>query len=195
MKLHIRHPIGARAFTLIELSVALGLSTVTALVIGFLTVYGARTFVAMGNYVDLDDQSRNAVDVIGREVRDASAVIGFQTNLSSQYLTLTNATLGQRVRLIYSPTARTLTMTKTGQLPITLLTQCDQWNYSLYDRAPLITSNNILFHAATNASGQLDPSFCKLINMSWKCSRTILGAKLTTESVQTAEIVLRNKVD
>jgi len=28
--------------------------------------------------------------------------------------------------------------------------------------------------------------------VSWKCSRTILGAKINTESVQTAKIVLRN---
>ena len=29
--------------------------------------------------------------------------------------------------------------------------------------------------------------------MTWKCSRTILGQKANTESVQTAQVVLRNK--
>jgi hypothetical protein len=185
----------AMAFTLIELAVGIGLSTVAALVIGFLTVFGARTFVAMGNYVDLDEQSRNAVDVISREVRNASAVVSIQTHLPVMSLTLTNDSTAQTVKLTYNANARTLVMTKTGQQAVTNLTQCDRWNFMLYDRAPIISSNNVTFHAATNAVGQLDPSFCKLINMTWECSRTILGAKLTTESVQTAQIVLRNKVN
>ena len=32
----------------------------------------------------------------------------------------------------------------------------------------------------------------KLIDVSWKCSRKIMGEKLNTESVQTAKIVIRN---
>jgi hypothetical protein len=31
-----------------------------------------------------------------------------------------------------------------------------------------------------------------MIDVSWKCSREILGAKINTESVQTAKIVIRN---
>jgi hypothetical protein len=172
--------------------ISAGLATAMLTVVVYLTIYGARTFAAMGNYVDLDDQSRNAVDVIGREVRDASAVISpWSTNL----VTLTNATAGTTCTLTYDPNARTLVFQKTGQPAQTLLYQCDSWSYSMYDRAPSITSSNITFHSATNGAGQLDPTFCKLINMTWKCSRTMLGAKLTTESVQTAQIVLRNKVE
>jgi hypothetical protein len=36
------------------------------------------------------------------------------------------------------------------------------------------------------------PSQVKLISVSWRCSRTILGAKVNTESVQTAQICIRN---
>ena len=180
-----------RAFTLVEMMVSVGLGTALLTVVVFLTIYGARTFAAMGNYIDLDDQSRNAVDLIGREVRDASAVISpYSTNL----LTLTNATAGTICTLTYNANARTLAFQKTGQPAQTLLVQCDQWSYAMYDRAPSITSTNITFHSATNGVGQADPTVCKLINMTWKCSRTILGSPLTTENVQTAQIVLRNKV-
>lgn len=172
-----------------EVVIAMGLGAVLLAVVATLTVYGARTMVAMGNYVDLDSQSRNAVDTIGREIRDSSAVLSFKTN----QLVLTNATAAVIVTLTYHPTDRTLEFEKTGQSPKILLTQCDSWDFWLYDRAPLAT--NLTFHAATNGLGQLDPAFCKVINMSWNCSRTILGAKLTTESVQTAQIVLRNKVE
>jgi hypothetical protein len=34
---------------------------------------------------------------------------------------------------------------------------------------------------------------CKLISVSWICSRTILGSKMNTESVQTAKIVIRKQ--
>jgi hypothetical protein len=190
-----RKTASVRAFTLIEMLISVGLGTAMLTVVVFLTIYGARTFAAMGNYIDLDDQSRNAADVIGREIRDASAVMAYQTNLPTMWLKLTNATSATISVLTYDSNARMLTFQKTGQVTQTNLTQCDQWSFTLYDRAPLLTSTNILFHAATNGSGQLDPTFCKLINMSWKCSRTILGAKLTTESVQTAQIVLRNKVN
>ena len=50
-----------------------------------------------------------------------------------------------------------------------------------------------MFFPATNTAGAYDLSTCKLINMTRKCSRTILGSKLNTESVQTAQVVLRNK--
>lgn len=184
-----------RAFTLMETLVSVGLGVMMLMVTVFLTVYGARTFAAMGNYIDLDDQSRNTVDIIGREIRDSSGVVAFQTNLPTQWLKLTNAMSGTTCTLTYDSNSRTLIFQKTGQPAQTNLTQCDQWSFALYDRAPVVTSNNISFHAATNGVGQLDPTFCKLINMTWKCSRTILGAKLTTESMQTAQIVLRNKVD
>src|SRR5262249_10402165 len=146
-----------QGFTLIETLVSAGLATAMLTVAVFLTVYGARTFAAMGNYIDLDDQSRNAVDIIGREIRDSSAVVAFQTNLPTMWLKLTNATSGTTSILTYDSNARTLVFQKTGQGARTNLTQCDQWSFSLYDRAPLVSATNITFHAATNGAGQLDP--------------------------------------
>jgi len=197
MKFHARHSISrqnpAGGFTLAEMLVAVGAGFILLTSVAALSLYGAKSFLAMGNYVDLDDQSRNALDVICREVRDASAVVSFNTN-SPMSLTLTNATLGVTITLTNDPNGRTLTLLKTGLPAQTLLQQCDQWSFSLYDRAPLISSTNIIFPAATNGTGALDPTFVKLINMSWRCSRTILQQKVNTESVQTAQIVLRNKV-
>ena len=66
----------------------------------------------------------------------------------------------------------------------TNLAGCDQWTFSMFQRTP---TNNWTFYPAS------DKSLCKLIQMSWKCSRTILGKKINTEEVMTAEVVLRNK--
>src|SRR5215831_9749916 len=136
------------AFTIVELVVGVGLSTLLALVVGWLTVYGARTFVSMGHYIDLDEQSRNAVDIIGREIRNSSAVYSFQTNLPTRWLMLTNASSGTTVKLTFNKNFRTLVMTKTGESPVTNLAQCDSWNFALYDRAPNTNtfSTNIIFY-------------------------------------------------
>lgn len=184
----------AKAFTLVEMLVAVALGTMVLGSVVALTLYGTRCFVSVGNYADLDNQSRNALDVICRDLRHATAVLAFQTNLPVLSLTATNANQGLSMILTWDSNAGTLVYQKTGQTTETYLTQCDSWNFGLYQRTPLISSTNILFFPATNSTGVLDPSFCKLIDMSWKCSRSILSVKIDTESVQTAQIVLRNKL-
>jgi hypothetical protein len=76
---------------------------------------------------------------------------------------------------------------------MTVLTECDRWDFGLYQRTPLVTSSNVFYYPATNTAGTLDPKLCKLINLSWKCSRLVAAQKLNTESVQAAQFVLRNK--
>jgi hypothetical protein len=178
----------AAAFTLVEASVAIGLGTLILAVVASLSVYSARTFSAMGNYVDLDMHSRNALDVISREVRQATAVIDRATNSGVSYITLTNTDALTSFKISWILDAAILTVQKSGQPSRAVLTGCDNWNVSLYNRAPNLNSTNITFNAATNLTD------CKLVNMSWRCSRSILGTKINTESVQTAQIVLRNKV-
>jgi prepilin-type N-terminal cleavage/methylation domain-containing protein len=184
----------ARGFSLVELLVASALAgPVIALVIGTFA-YSGTSFAAMGNYSDLDRNSRAAVDLLGREIRNSSALVSYSTG-SPKFLTFTNASTGKTITISYDATKRTLTFAKTGQATQTLLTQCDQWTFSLYNKAPFLSTTNIMFYGATNSSGAIDISVCKLINMTWKCSRTIFGSKRNTESIQTAEIVLRNKVN
>jgi len=84
-------------------------------------------------------------------------------------------------------------MSKTGESDLTALTECDTWNFALYQRTPYITSTNVLYYPATNGSGVMDVNLCKLISLSWKCSRTIFAQKVNTESVQAAQIILRSK--
>jgi hypothetical protein len=182
-----------RAFTLVEGLIATSLGTLVLAAVTTLTMYGARTSLAVVNYEDLDTKSRYALDLISREIRQANAVLSYSTNSPVTSFTLTNYDQAAAITLTWDSNARTVTMAKTGQNTVTNLTQCDQWNFAFYQRTPWITGTNVIFYPATNSAGNLDLSVAKLISMSWKCSRTILGAKLNTESVQTAEIVMRNK--
>jgi prepilin-type N-terminal cleavage/methylation domain-containing protein len=183
----------ARGFTLLEVILAMGLGTVVLAGVASLSLYGAFSSVAVVNYTDLDSRSRNALDVVGREIRQATALVSFQTNLPVKSLTFTNTFTAQGIRLSWDSTAGTILFQLTGQPDRTILTECDRWDFALCQRTPWISATNIVFYPATNNAGVLTPSLCKLVNMSWKCSRTILGRKVNTETVQTAQLVLRNK--
>jgi type II secretory pathway pseudopilin PulG len=180
-----------RGFTLIELVVSVGLGVVVFGVIVALTIFTAKSFLAATNYVSMDDQSRNALDQISREVRNSSALLSFSTN-NPQSMLLTNATLGVTSTITCDTNAGTLMLAKTGQPTQILLTGCYAFSFQLFDRYPTTT---LSFYGSTNfLTGQLSAQFCKVINMQWKCYRTILGSKLNTEIVQTAQVVLRNQV-
>jgi hypothetical protein len=120
-------------------------------------------------------------------------VLSFQTNLPVKSLTLTNASDATAITFTYDSNARTVVMSKTGQADLTALTECDRWDFSFYQRTPYVTATNISYYPATNTAGVLTISLCKLINLSWKCSRNIFAQKVNTESVQAAQIVLRTK--
>jgi len=67
-----------------------------------------------------------------------------------------------------------------GRRQYVLLTGCDYFCFNVFQRNP---TNQFWFpyDCSTNAY------MTKLVNVSWKCSRKILGAKVNTESVQTAQ--------
>ncbi len=181
------------AWSLLEVLVATGLGSMVVGTVASLGLYGTRSSMALANYTDLDAKSRFALDILSREVRQATAVLGTQNSAASKSLTLTNAFQSLLTRVSWRATTRTLVVERTGQAPLTALTECDRWDFSLCQRTPLVTPTNILFYPATNSSGLPDPRLCKLINMSWKCSRTLLRQKVHTESVQAAQLALRNK--
>jgi len=180
-------------FTLSEVMVAFAVGMMVMAAVAFMTLYGSRTSVSVINYTDLETKSRYALDLISREIRQSQAVLSFQTNLAVQSITLTNADQAATISLSYDPAARTVTLQKTGQSDSTILKECDRWDVALFQRSPLFTATNVVFYYATNSAGATDTRICKLISLSWKCSRFVAGQKLTTESVQAAQVVLRNK--
>jgi Tfp pilus assembly protein PilW len=197
MKIHV-NPSIRRAptpgWTLVELMTASGLSTLLIALVVTLGMFTSKSFYLLGNYEFLDYQNLNAADVMSREIRDASALVSFSTNNPVQ-LIFTNAAAGYSATFTYYTTNSTLVFAKTGLPSQTLLKNCNNWSFQLFDRSPRITSTNITFYAATNSSGTLASSFCKVVDMSWTCSRIMLGTTHSTESVQTAQVVLRNQIN
>ena len=174
-------------FTLVELLVTVGLGTLVVAVIATLTVFGARTFASLVNYTELDQKGRNSLDVMCMEIRQTTSVISMANTATMKSLTFTNADLGQIIKFTWMSATETMVFEKTGQPARTNLTGCERWDFALYNKAPNVSATNVTFNATT------DPANCKLIDMSWTCYRKIIGQKLNTESVQTAQIVLRGK--
>ena len=163
--------------TLIELSVATFLGSLILMVAGALSVYGARSVLAMNNYAELEQRSRNTLDILTRDIRQAKDLNSFATNqIVLNNLDSTTCTY------TFSPSLGTLTRVK-GGLSSVLLSDCDSLTFSVYQRSP---SNNFTFYPATSNST------AKLIDVNWKCSKMIRGQKVNTESIQTAKIVIRN---
>lgn len=183
----------AVAMTLVEVVVTLAISGIVLVSVISLTIFTARGFAMMSNYVNLDQQSRLAVDKLGRIIRNASALTSYSNGSTTKSLTLKDDLSGTTTVITYDANAGTVITraTKSGVTTTTTnLTECDDWSFTLYNRAPDTGSfaTNIVFYSTTNAE------FCKMIDLSWKCSRKVQALKLNTESVQTAQIVLRNQV-
>jgi Tfp pilus assembly protein PilW len=196
MNRQTHHPVRRRkpsaAFTLVELMVCVALGVLVLGVVVSLTTFAMRSFIVLGNYQSLDNQSRNTLDRVCRDMREATAVLACQTNLPTLSLTLTNANQGQAMVLTWNSNGGTFVYSNSYYGAETNLTGCDNWSFALFQRTPVVTATNVTFFPATNTSGQLTLPMCKLVDMSWKCSRTIFGSKVNTETVQTAQIVLRN---
>jgi prepilin-type N-terminal cleavage/methylation domain-containing protein len=183
----------SRGFTLVELMVSIALGVVVIGAVFTLAIFSAQNFVATANYASIDMQSRYAMDRVSREIRNATALVGYSPK-SPQFLLLTNANNASMATISYDAGASTLTLAKSGQPDQTLLTGCDSFSFQLFDRIPVITATNISFGASTNPStGVVDPRYCKIINFKWSCSRTIFGSKLNTEVSQGAQVMLRNQ--
>ena len=178
---HTKRPWSIRAWTLVEMLVGTGVGSLILVAVAQLTMFTARSFVAMGNYNDLDRASRNALDVMSADIRGARTVGSFATN----QLVLTNLD-GTVFSYTWDPSTGDVTR-RWGSESKVLLTGCDYLSFDIFQRNP---TNGSGLWFPWESTGQ--PEVTKLVNLSWKCSRQILAAKVNTESVQTAKIVIRN---
>lgn len=171
------------AWSLIELMVAIFCGTILLASLTVVTVFSARSYLAIANYRDLDDNSRMALDILSRDIRSMEMVTSYAAN-SISLVALDGSTVSYTWNS--GTTAFTRTYTPVGG-PATnsvLLTNCTALAFHIYSQVPI---GSFQFPDATTNSAQT-----KLINVSWRCARAIFGTETNSESVQTAKIVIRN---
>lgn len=187
------YPTNLHGLTLVEMLIATGIGAIMILIIVTLTTYAERSFALTSSHVDLESRSRLALDKLTRQLHQATAVIACQTNLPVKSLTVTNAIEGYALTLSWDSDDRKLSLETIGPTPAdnrteTLLRNCDRWDFTLCDRAPVVGSSQVWFNPVSNIADS------KLIVMSWSCSQQLIH-KLETENVQEAQIALRNKLN
>lgn len=168
-------------FTLIELLIASGISSMLFMVVSSMSFFAARSFAAMTNYVDLDAHSRDALDRMTKQIREVN-----QLTASTETSLTFEDDDGGTLEFIYDAANRKLIRRKNGiQDAKPLLEQCDYLKFGIFQRNPLGGTYD-QYPTAT-------PATCKVVQMTWICSRTILGAKVNTESVLSAKVVIRKQ--
>jgi hypothetical protein len=170
---------GKAGFALVEVLFAIGITALLLAALATVAMVSGRSFAALGNYVDLDDKNRIAIDTLTRDVRAANRVLSCTTNS----LTLEDWD-GLWLTYNYNPTLETLSRTKNSATAV-LLHDCESFRFEMCQRTP--KSGTYQLDVTSN------PDLCKVINVSWLCSRSILGVRQNTESVQTARIVIRKQ--
>ena len=166
-----------RGWTLLEMMVGISLSTV---VLGSMLPTGMAvntSMVAIGNYCDLNAASCKTLDSMSRDLRNTATVTAF----SDRMVTVSNLLTSALITYSWDGSNK-FTRTINGATTV-MLTKCDYLSFKKYQRNP---TNNFQFLPAGTIADT------KLISVSWRCSRQILGAKINTESVQTAQICIRN---
>jgi hypothetical protein len=172
-------PHSCSGWTFIEVLVASGISILVFLAVTSFFVTTNRLMVMMGNYNGMDQMNRFALDTMNRDIRNAQALTSYSTN----QLVFTNAVVSTSFTYTYSPSAGTLTRTWGGQ-SMTLLSNLSFLSFDIYQRNP---SNNFLFYSANGTAAN-----AKLVNMVWKSYKTVMGQRANTETMTTAEVVMRN---
>lgn len=163
---------------LFELLVAIGVGTLVVLALVGLTIYSARSFATLANYVEMNAAGARAMDALTRDIRQTVELTSYSTN----QLVFDNGTNGPKLTFTYDPINRAL-IREQGGITNTLLTGCDSLQFSIYQRTPMAgTYDQYPAAEATN---------CKVVSIKWTCSRTLLGLKSTTETDEEAKVVIR----
>src|SRR5687768_13819056 len=179
----------ARGFTLAEYLVAtsIGLLALGAALV--LWAYASKTCASLLGYVELSSTSKNALDRISQEVRNAKRVqscSATQLVLRVPPVTGTNdntVTFGYDAgnrRLI-----RTLLKANGDRESNVLLTECTNFQFAVYNRVPSNSNFGLNTTWTTNEA--------KVVRMQWTCVRALTGDQNTVESQVSSKVVIRNQ--
>src|ERR1043166_2035923 len=163
------------------------MSTVFALVIGGLVLgavgavylYSTRSFVDLGNYMTMDGGARHALDVMRADIRQADGISSYSSNA----LTLKYGT--NQLAYTFDATRRAI-IRQYGSVRGTLLADCDDVHYDLYQRNP----TNGLYDYFPDASSATN---AKLVDVAVLCTRSVLGHTANSTTLQSAKTVIRKQ--
>jgi prepilin-type N-terminal cleavage/methylation domain-containing protein len=169
-----------RGFTLAEYLVATSIGLLVLAAALVLWGFASRTCASLLGYIDLSSNSKNALDRISQQIRNAKNV----QSCNATQLMLVDPD-GQKALIAFDPGAKALVRVK-NSVRTTLLTECTNFQFSVFQRTPVSNS----FQLFTNG---WNTNTAKVIQMQWICHRRVTGDKSSVESQVAARVVIRNK--
>ncbi len=159
------------------IAIAIGITFLVAVTGIFIS--SSVSFVEVGNYINMDRQSRNALDRMTCNIRNAKTLTSFDPAVL-----IFNYDSAGTTNLTYRYDSSTGEVTEEWKIGGTttvksLLTGCNSLAFSLYDRDLAPTTD-------TSAGAG------KVISIAWLCTSTALG-RTNSEYMQQAQIVIRNQ--
>jgi len=177
-----------RGWSLVEMMVGIGVFSVVGAALASVSLFSMRSLAAMSNYALLNRENRVAMDLMSREIRQASHVNNVTTNPPS--ISLLNAE-GLTVIYTFNPRTRQLVRDASDGSHQVLLQNCDLLTFDLRQRNP----SNGVWGIFPPAQGQWRQT-TKAIELIWRTSMTVSPTtRITSENVQTARIVLRKQTN
>lgn len=170
---------------------ALAVFAIAGLALVIIFMFSVRSYAAMANYALLDQYNRQAMDQVTYELRQAQKIIDYQTNATTSTLSILNGS-GVNVNYVFDSTMQQVRREASDGTSKVLLTNCNLLNFGLFMRPP----TNGTFDVYPIEIGTNWQQTVKVVQLSWKTSMMISPiAKVNSEDIQTARIVIRKQQD
>jgi prepilin-type N-terminal cleavage/methylation domain-containing protein len=184
---HAHTPV--RAWTLVEMMVAVAVFSIAALALASIFLFSVRSYAAMANYAVLDQYNRQAMDQLTYEIRQAQQVTGYSSNATSSSLSIINGS-GLNVTYTFDAGHQQVRRTASDGSSKVLLTNCNLLTFGLYMRPPTNGTFDVYPVNMTTNWQQM----VKVVQLSWKTAMNICPTTLVnSEDIQTARIVIRKQ--
>src|SRR5260370_34478337 len=104
-----------KAFTLVEMMVAVGLGSLLFLAVAAFSLYVSRSYVPMTNYADMDEQGQLALDRFTQQVRQVKSLTSYTSSTNGSITSLTFKDYDdQTLTFTYDPNAKSFSRIKGG---------------------------------------------------------------------------------
>jgi Tfp pilus assembly protein PilW len=176
--------------TLAELMIAVSVGSIVLAAGTAFFVDSLRKSVAVANYYGMDNSSRSALGRMTKEIRQADKLT-FCSSTQMEFQTTDPNTLAvSNFTYTYNLPTKTLSRKPCARASScqskVVLNDCQLWQVGFFQRTPI--------GGTYDQYPILDPAhpdLCKVVQLTWNCSRGVLGRPDVSEGVQSAKIVMR----
>jgi type II secretory pathway component PulJ len=187
-----RDKIGRSGFTLVEVVVSIGISIIVLAAVMSFYIFTGWSSLTMGNYIALDMKSRNALDTMSCDIRQANSCSTNAFSSTNLTLSMTDPATSSAYTINYAYNAGlgrvVRTETRTNSIATMLLSNCTSFAFTYFQRNP----SNGAWGAFSNDLNRADQ--CKLVQIDWTCSLPgALGRMTNSESMESARVVIRKE--